>query len=76
SGVASGVLSTMRVSGMMISMALASLVFSIGVGSAVLAEADHAALVSSINLGFTLFFFLGIIGTCSALISYRSAKRA
>lgn len=75
SGVASGVLSTMRVSGMMISMALASLVFSIGVGSAVLAEADHAALVSSINLGFILFFFLGIIGTCSALISYKSPKR-
>lgn len=76
SGVASGVLSTMRVSGMMISMALASLGFSIGVGSAVLAEADHAALVSSINLGFILFFFLGIIGTCSALISYKSPKRA
>ena len=75
SGVASGVLSTMRVSGMMISMALASLVFSIGVGSAVLADADRGALVSSINLGFTLFLFLGIIGTCASLAAYKSRKR-
>ncbi len=74
SGVASSVLGTMRLSGMMISMALASLVFSLGVGSAVLAEADHEALVSSINLGFAIFFILGIIGTAASLHSYRSKK--
>ncbi|MBP2133396.1 EmrB/QacA subfamily drug resistance transporter [Methanomicrobium sp. W14] len=67
-GVASGVLGTMRMCGMMSSMGISMLAFSLTIGEEVLAEADVSSLMHAINLAFAIFVVLCIIGTFASYI--------
>lgn len=66
-GVASGVLSTMRLTGQMISMAIVLLLFSLYIGDDPIAEHTYPAFMKSMHITFIIFCFLCIIGVFFSL---------
>ncbi|MBN2733803.1 MAG: MFS transporter [Methanomicrobiaceae archaeon] len=72
-GVASGILGTTRLCGMMASMGISMMVFAIIMQKIPLAEVPPELLTDSVNLAFMIFVFLCIIGTAASMI--RGKKR-
>jgi len=70
-GIASGMVSTMRAIGQMVSLAIAMLVFSAIIGSVQISPAVYPQLQQSVNVAFAIFVVLGIIGTW---VSYARGK--
>lgn len=66
-GVASGMVSTMRLIGQMMSLGLAMLIFSVIMGHVEIAS-DHSQLMGSIHLAFAAFAVLCILGLAFSLI--------
>ncbi|MDD4126649.1 MAG: MFS transporter [Methanomicrobium sp.] len=73
-GVASGILGTMRLCGMMASMGISMLAFSLTIGRQALSEADIGFLMSGINMAFAIFLVLCVIGTAASYV--RKGKQA
>lgn len=66
-GVASGMVSTMRLIGQMMSQGIAMLTFSVIMGHVEIAQ-DHSQLMNSIKIAFVIFALLCIIGLTFSLI--------
>lgn len=66
-GLASGMVSTMRLIGQMLSLGLAMLIFSVIMGHVEIAQ-DHSQLMSSIHLAFAAFAGLCIVGLFFSLV--------
>jgi len=66
-GVASGMVATMRSLGMMLSMAIVMLVFSLVVGRVQIEPENHVLFITSIKIIFSLFVVLCIGGTLASL---------
>ena len=61
-GIASGAVATMRVIGQMVSMATATVVFDIFLGSARIAPANYDLFLSSLRILFVIFTVACIVG--------------
>ena len=67
-GVASGMLGTTRLCGMMASMGISMMIFAIIMQEIPLAEVPHAMITESVNLAFMVFVVLCAIGTVASYI--------
>jgi Na+/melibiose symporter-like transporter len=75
-GVASASLGTMRLTGQMLSMAIATSLLAIFVGSGALTMARSAPLVTVARVAFLLFAILCVAGTFASLARGRSGTKA
>jgi len=66
-GVASATLGTMRMVGQMLSMGVATLVFSLFIGKASIVPANHALFLKSMRVSFIIFFLLCSTGVFFSL---------
>lgn len=66
-GVASATLATSRQVGMMLSMGIAMMIFSVVIGRVAITPAEYAPLLSSVNLAFMLFAVLCVLGVVFSL---------
>jgi len=66
-GVASGTLGTMRLSGQMLSMAIATLVFALYVGRVRIAAANPTSFLQSLKVAFAIFAILCFCGIFASL---------
>jgi MFS family permease len=66
-GLASGMVSTMRLVGQMMSLGIAMLTFSVIMGHVEIAK-DHSQLMSSIHIAFAIFAGLCILGLAFSLV--------
>lgn len=65
-GLASGMVSTMRAIGQMLSLAIAMLVFSAIIGTVQISPAVYPELQQSVNVAFTIFFIIGLVGIAAS----------
>ncbi len=61
-GIASGAVATMRLIGQMLSLAIATLIFSFMIGKAKISPANYDAFLNSVNLAFKIFSAMCIVG--------------
>ena len=61
-GIASGAVATMRLMGQMVSIAIATLIFSFMIGKAQISPANYDAFLTSVNLAFRIFSAMCIVG--------------
>jgi EmrB/QacA subfamily drug resistance transporter len=73
-GVASGIVSTMRLLGQMLSMGIATMIFAIVIGRVEITPEYYPAFIQSIHYAFILFTVLCIVGIYASLI--RTERRA
>ncbi|AFV11449.1 multidrug resistance protein Stp [Thermacetogenium phaeum DSM 12270] len=66
-GVASGVLSTMRLMGQMFSMGIVTLLLTVYMGEAQITPANHQSFLQSVNLSFIIFSVLCALGIAASL---------
>jgi len=65
-GLASGMVSTMRAIGQMLSLAIAMLVFSAVIGTVQITPAVYPQLQQSVNIAFAVFFIIGLGGIAAS----------
>jgi len=65
-GLASSMVSTMRAIGQMLSLAIAMLVFSAVIGTVQITPDVYPELQQSVNIAFTIFFIIGLIGIAAS----------
>jgi EmrB/QacA subfamily drug resistance transporter len=61
-GIASGSVGTMRLLGQMLSMAIATLIFSVFIGKVQMTPEYYPMLITSVKVGFTIFALLCAVG--------------
>ena len=66
-GIASATVATMRLTGQMVSMAIATLVIDIFVGNAVISAANHEQFLHTIPVTFGIFIPLSLLGIWASL---------
>ncbi|NWF92689.1 MAG: MFS transporter [Syntrophaceae bacterium] len=66
-GVASGILGTMRATGMMFSMGMVMLLFSLYIGRVQITPSHYVLFVKSVRVGFTIFAGLRLVGIFASL---------
>jgi MFS family permease len=66
-GVASATVGTMRLTGQMISIGIAALIFSLFMGTAQISPENHGAFLESIKTAFSIFAVLCFIGIFASL---------
>lgn len=66
-GIASGTLGTMRLTGQMLSMGIATLIFAVYLGRVQIAPANYPLFMKSIRSAFTIFAVLCFAGTFASL---------
>jgi MFS family permease len=66
-GIASGSVGTMRLLGQMLSMGIATLIFSLLIGRTQITPAQHGAFTESVRLAFACFFVLCAAGVFFSL---------
>ncbi|MFH0760255.1 MAG: MFS transporter [Bacteroidota bacterium] len=66
-GIASATVATMRLTGQMVSMAVATLVINIFVGNAAISEANHEQFLHTIPVTFGIFIPLSLLGIWASL---------
>jgi len=74
-GIASATLSTMRATGMMFSMAIASLAFHVFVGEQAISDSNINSFTQSSKVIFLIFTVLCIIGTFSSLVGKKTLTK-
>jgi EmrB/QacA subfamily drug resistance transporter len=74
-GVAAGTLGTMRTAGMMVSMGIIMILFSLYIGRTEITAAFHPQFLTSMRTGFIIFTALSVLGLTSQLVA-RSAVTA
>jgi hypothetical protein len=70
-GIASGTLGTMRLVGQAMSMGIAMMIIAIFIGRVQVTAAQHAQLLSSMEVAFGFFAVLCIAGIFLTLVRYR-----
>ncbi len=73
-GVASGTLGTMRTAGMMLSMGITMILFSLYIGDAEITPAYYPQFLTSVKVGFTIFAILGLMGVIAQMVARRTGK--
>ncbi len=66
-GLASGSVGTMRLLGMMVSMAVATVIFTLLIGRVQITPEHHAAFINGMRLAFMIFSLLCFVGIFSSL---------
>lgn len=66
-GIASATVGTMRLIGQMLSMGVAMLIFSIFIGNVQIVPGNYPALITSIQIVFTIFTILCVVGIFASL---------
>jgi MFS family permease len=74
-GVAAGTLGTMRTAGMMVSMGIMMILFSLYIGQAEITPVYYPQFLTSVRTGFIIFTVVSVFGLLCQLIA-RSADRA
>lgn len=74
-GVAAGTLGTMRTAGMMVSMGIMMILFSLYIGQAEITPAYYPQFLTSVRTGFIIFTVVGVFGFLCQLVA-RGADRA
>jgi EmrB/QacA subfamily drug resistance transporter len=74
-GVAAGTLGTMRTAGMMVSMGIMMILFSLYIGQTQITAEFHPEFLTSMRTGFTIFTVLSVLGLTAQLVA-RSADKA
>lgn len=74
-GVASATLSTMRMTGQMLSMGIAMLVFAVRVGDVRITPERHEAFLTSIRIDFIIFAVLSVAGVFASLARGTALRR-
>jgi EmrB/QacA subfamily drug resistance transporter len=74
-GVAAGTLGTMRTAGMMVSMGIMMIIFSMYIGQAEITPEYYPQFLTSVRTGFMIFTVVSVIGFTCQLIA-RSTDRA
>ncbi len=75
-GVASGALGTMRTAGMMLSMGVVMILFSLYIGRAEITPGYYPQFLTSVRVGFTIFTVLCIGGLIAQLVARSARKKA
>jgi MFS family permease len=75
-GVASGTLGTMRTAGMMLSMGVMMILFSVYIGDAEITPAYYPQFLTSVKVGFTIFAILGFIGVIAQMVARQTGKES
>jgi MFS family permease len=75
-GVASGTIGTMRSTGMMLSMGIAMILFSIFIGQAQITPEYYPAFLTSMKVGFIVFAALCFLGVFAQLAGIRISKQS
>ncbi len=75
-GVASGTLGTMRTAGMMLSMGIVMILFSVYIGDAAITPAYYPQFLTSVKVGFAIFAALGIIGVVAQMVARRNGNKS
>jgi EmrB/QacA subfamily drug resistance transporter len=73
-GVASGTLGTMRTAGMMLSMGITMILFSLYLGQAEITEVYYPQFLTSVRVGFIVFSVLGFGGVIAQMVARRPKK--
>ena len=73
-GVASGTLGTMRTAGMMLSMGITMILFSVYIGQAEITSAYYPQFLTSVRVGFTIFSILCVGGLVAQMVARRPSK--
>jgi hypothetical protein len=64
----------MRTAGMMLSMGITMILFSVYIGQAEIVEASYPQFLSSVRVGFTIFAALCVGGLIAQMVARRSGK--
>jgi EmrB/QacA subfamily drug resistance transporter len=75
-GVASGTLGTIRTAGMMLSMGIVMILFSLYIGQVEITQAYYPQFLSSVRVGFIIFAALGAGGVIAQLMAREPSKEA
>jgi EmrB/QacA subfamily drug resistance transporter len=73
-GVASGTLGTMRTAGMMLSMGVMMILFSLYIGDAEIASANYPQFLTSVRVGFVIFSIINVVGVIAQMVARRTEK--
>jgi EmrB/QacA subfamily drug resistance transporter len=71
-GVASGILGTMRTAGMVLSMGITMILFTLYIGSAEITPTNYPQFLDSVNTGFIIFSILNFAGVIAQGIARRN----
>jgi MFS family permease len=71
-GVASGILGTMRTAGMVLSMGITMILFSVYIGSAEINPVNYPQFLDSVRTGFIIFSILNVLGVIAQAIARRN----
>lgn len=71
-GVASGMLGTMRTAGMVLSMGITMILFSVYIGSAEINPTNYPRFLDSLRTGFIIFSILNLFGVIAQSIARRN----
>jgi MFS family permease len=75
-GVASGILGTMRTAGMMLSMGIVMILFSVYIGNVEITPVYYPQFLTSVKVGFAIFAALGVIGMIAQIIARRNGRES
>jgi len=75
-GVASSTLGTMRLTGQMLSMGITMIIFATIIGRVEIVPEVYGELTGSINIAFTIFSALCLVGVFASLANSRQPKQA
>lgn len=73
-GVASGTLGTMRTAGMMLSMGITMILFSLYIGDVEITPTYYPQFLTSVKVGFIIFAVLGFLGVIAQMVARRTSK--
>ena len=74
-GVASGILGTMRTAGMMSSMAITMILFTVYIGNVEITSAYYPQFLTSVRIGFIIFSLVGLGGVIAQMVARNSDAR-
>jgi EmrB/QacA subfamily drug resistance transporter len=75
-GVASGTLGTMRTAGMMLSMGITMILFSVYIGQAEITAAYYPQFLTSVRVGFIVFSALCVGGVIAQIVARNTDKKS
>jgi EmrB/QacA subfamily drug resistance transporter len=73
-GVASGMLGTMRTAGMMLSMGITMILFSLYIGDVEITPAYYPQFLTSVKVGFIIFAILALLGVIAQMVARRRSR--
>jgi MFS family permease len=74
-GVASGTLGTMRTAGMMLSMGITMILFTLYIGDTEITPAYYPQFLTSVNVGFIIFAVLALVGVIAQMVARQRSKQ-